>query len=263
MEFLPVNEDDFIDGKTVLVTESVSDFITEVILAGNPDATQEDRVAARARADGIASDLEAYLERTSRPLRAVMKLAREQIVPLNDLDDEATSSAILQSDNLDHLFGKAEDAQSSLAAIIEKICEHEHMEPHKALYRQTICAYENGSYDLAVLGLFAIIDGLLSEMSNQPNSVKIANRVDKILDLDNNTAKQAEDRSRFLRKIALYYVTRSLGRSSDFDKAEPDALNRHWSMHGRSRIQRTKSDCDKLIRYIYALLTINEGKAEL
>lgn len=191
-----------------------------------------------------------------------MKLAKEQIVPLNDLDDEATSSAILQSDDLDYPFGNAEDAQSSLAAITEKICEHEHMEPHKVLCRQTICAYENGCYDLAVLGFFAIIDGLLSEKSNLPNSVKIANRVDKILDLDNNATKQAEDRNRYLRKIALYYVSRSLGRSSAFDKAEPDALNRHWSMHGRSRTQRTKSDCDKLIRYIYALLTINEGKAD-
>lgn len=263
MEFLPMNEDDFIDGKTVWVTESVRVFITETALAGQPNVTQEDRAAARAWAEEFASDLEASFERMVRPLRAVMKLAREQIVSLDDFDDEAISGAILQSDDLDNIFARDENAQNQLATIMEKICEHEHMEPHKELFRQVTFAYENESYDLAVLGLFAIIDGLLSELSELSGSVSIVKRADKILDLDNNTAKQAEDRNRFLRKIALYYVSRSIGKSSDFDKEEPDGLNRHWSMHGRSQIKRTKSDCDKLIRYIYALLTIDESKVLL
>lgn len=263
MEFLSMNDDDFIDGKTGRDTEPVRVFITEVILAGRSDATQEERLAARARADEFASELEATIEQAERPLRAALKLAREQMVSLDDFDDEEYSSAILQNEDLDNTYGRDENAQSQLSAITERICEHERMGPHKELCQQTIGAYENGSYDLAVLGLFAIIDGLLSELSERLRSVSIMKRVEKILDLDNNTAKQAENRNRFLRKIALYQMSRSIGESSDFDKVEPDGLNRHWSMHGRSQTNRTKSDCDKLIRYIYALLTIDESKVLL
>lgn len=263
MEFLPMNDDDFIDEKTGRDTESVRIFITEFILAGRPDATQGEWLTARARADEFASELEATIEQAMRPLRAALKLAREQIVSFDDFDDEEYSSAILQNEDLDNTFGRDEHAQSQLSAITERICEHERMGPHKELCQQTIGAYENGSYDLAVLGLFAIIDGLLSELSEWLCSVSIMKRVEKILNLDNNTAIQAGDRNRFLRKIALYQMSRSIGESSDFDKVEPDGLNRHWSMHGRSQTKRTKSDCDKLIRYIYALLTIDESKVLL
>jgi CRP-like cAMP-binding protein len=54
--------------------------------------------------------------------------------------------------------------------------------------------------------------------------------------------------------ITFQKAVEILSAKSDFSKKEPDNLNRHWIMHGRSRSEKTKLDCIKLMKREFGFL---------
>jgi hypothetical protein len=51
--------------------------------------------------------------------------------------------------------------------------------------------------------------------------------------------------------------------SSDFGKEkEPAYINRHWTMHGRAERRKTKMDCVKLLRFLYAIILLDRIEKE-
>ena len=43
-----------------------------------------------------------------------------------------------------------------------------------------------------------------------------------------------------------------------FSSVEPSSLNRNWIIHGRSRSQKNRLDCIKLINFLYAIILVTQ-----
>lgn len=128
--------------------------------------------------------------------------------------------------------------------------------PYRKLFSQARTAYNNKQYELAVVGLLPVIDGLLSDVS-QNTTTNIFKRADYILQKVESDESISNDE---ISIIALAWTFRetmqSLCAQVPFSQKEPKNLNRHWIMHGRSRRKKTQLDCVKLFNFIYAIILI-------
>lgn len=127
------------------------------------------------------------------------------------------------------------------------------------LLDQSIKAIFNGSYNLAMLGLFAELDKELSEQTGNIRSVNFRKRYESI-------NKAIEEKGElFLDEMAgrdyllcTTYKTAidGIGDDEKFDKQEPNEINRNWIMHGRSEKEYTRLDCVKVLNLIYGTIRL-------
>lgn len=134
------------------------------------------------------------------------------------------------------------------------------------VFQQSIQAFYKGAYDLAIIGLTAVLDKLLSEHSGEITKVNIKSRCTiikkKIEDKGDDFLDELEGRDLLL-YLTYPKAVELFGESSSFDNKEPDLLNRHWIMHGRSNRLYTKLDCVKVLNMIYGTVKLGQlGKED-
>ena len=65
-----------------------------------------------------------------------------------------------------------------------------------------------------------------------------------------------------MKNLCLGYTTaetlKRLTITKNFDESEPENINRHWLMHGRSRREISRLDCIKMLRLINGILLVHE-----
>ena len=99
-------------------------------------------------------------------LVAVNILKGSQFIFTDDIDSELANE-ICTSENVEHVvenyyFSPTDDKAISL---IDRCKSELESESDSRLFDQIIHAYNNGHYQLACIGLFALIDGVLSDLS--------------------------------------------------------------------------------------------------
>ena len=241
---------------------SLADFTRSVMMSiyqeKNPDASETDISNAHDEIEKFIFDVKQWFEKTMRPINATTKLAEKQYAISSKLVEQLADEVVL-SDNLDITLGESEEIRKYIDTAIDELHKNVHIKPYDTLFLQAITAYKSELYDLAVLGFFAIIDGLLSDITNDHGSVKIKQRTEKAVNIDSlHTPKDHAAINTALQKLSLLMVSELLSESKPFSGAEPETLNRHWAMHGRTRTKKTKADCEKLILFIYSLVSTVE-----
>lgn len=199
------------------------------------------------------------LSESMRPFRAIRVLAENQYVYWSFFTAEFLDE-ILETNNINRTLREinVKTKYSETEQIIKTIINDQRVSQNQKIFAQAVTAFHHGNVDLSLLGLLAVTDGLLSLISHN-NTTSIFKRADAILgkiedddDIDNEEYGI----------LALTYTFRktmeTLSANSSFDKKEPKGLNRHWIMHGRSCRKKTKLDCVKIIRFIYAILLIDD-----
>lgn len=200
------------------------------------------------------------LSEWSRPYRAIEKLGDNQYVYWDYLDDEMIDK-LLQSTNVNKTMRElnARKNYADIKAIASKCSESPRMAPYQTILKQAMTSFKNGGNELALLGFLSIIDGLLSDVSNNITSTSIYGRANPILEkLENSEAVENNEYAELALLITFRDTMESLSAKSDFSKKEPKNLNRHWIMHGRSRRRKTRLDCVKMIRFIYGIILLDE-----
>lgn len=132
---------------------------------------------------------------------------------------------------------------------------------NKAILNQCVQAMNIGLYDLTLVGIVAVLDGVLS-MVTKDDSTKIPRRLEQIKDkLKDLLDKEWElldesDITAFGIYITWTKTMEEFKKRSEFNKpeTEPKDLNRHWIAHGRKTIIATKLDCCKMINALYGLI---------
>ena len=241
--------------------------LTRSVLMGiyqekNPDASETDIARTRDEIETLISETKQWFEKIMLPIRATIKLAEKQYVSLGYLD-EKLADEIMSAENVDALLNEKIEIRKHIDTAINELQEDARIKSYDILFQQAITAYKIELYDLAVLGLFAIIDGLLSDITKDRGSVKIKQRTEKALKID--SFHVPEDDAAFnvaTQKASLLIVSELLSESRPFSEAEPETLNRHWAMHGRTRTKKTKTDCEKLILFIYGLMRSTDETIE-
>lgn len=175
---------------------------------------------------------------------AVEKLKKRQIIFTDDLTPELAKQiydakdvdAVVQ----DYFFG---NDNQNVNALINRCSRSNQVVSYKGFFSEIISAYEMEHYHLACVGLFSLLDGVLANASNMVEQTGFKKRICAITEkISSKTELSDIDR----RLLCIYTSVDSFNDSiffnSDFSEIEPELLNRHWAVHGRSHRTYTKFD---------------------
>lgn len=132
---------------------------------------------------------------------------------------------------------------------------------NKCILEQSFKALEAGLYDLVLVGVVIVFDGVLSEATCDV-STKISKRTKSIRSKMENLSDEEWERleeneiTAFGMYITWMTTIERFQMYSEFanPETEPKGLNRHWIVHGRKTTATTKLDCCKMINALYGLL---------
>lgn len=112
--------------------------------------------------------------------KATEKLAEKQIIFTDDLTIEF-SETICSSNNVDDTIQHYyfENDSDRMNTLIYRCQQATQLSKYQELYTQIIDAYQINHYQLACIGMFSIIDGILSDVS-QMNSTNFEKRIESV-----------------------------------------------------------------------------------
>lgn len=207
----------------------------------------------------ISKTLDAGIKNIIKPANAISILGKHQYIQWEHMSDDFIDN-IVKTDNVDkYLRLKYEkEGYQSFFEVADLCIESDAVGYNKKVLCQAVNAFKNRDYDLSAIGIVVVIDGTLSRITGNP-SHKISERVKSLLDeIDDDEEISNEDYVLISLYLSLFKTIESFTASIKFDMNEPKGLNRHWMLHGRSNRKRTKLDCVKLMRFLYAVILLSE-----
>lgn len=203
------------------------------------------------------------LARAIDKLRIIERLGEVQFVAWKQFVPdfyEKASKAKSDEDLLKTVYDALEEnAFEEVDITINNLLINDHLKDNRLLV-QAIKAYRRGDYDIAALGITAVIDRMLSEYSGMITTVNIQKRIEAIKDKIDNHGTVFLDEYDINDYILISTYTNALkafGDSSSFDDEEPE-LNRHWLAHGRMNREMVHMDCIRLINFLYGTVLMNK-----
>lgn len=185
----------------------------------------------------------------SKIIRIVKELSNEQFVLIYPLPRQLIEA----DEDINSLI----DTHLATDLLFDQTVKDSNL--HSLLFEQSIEAVNSKQYNLAILGLTAVLDNILSEYSGQIKNVHITSRckaiISKIEQKGELFLDDIEGRD-YLLLTSYPIVLESFGADSDFLQDEPNQLNRHWIMHGRTKRQYSKTDCHKILNMIYGTIRL-------
>lgn len=191
---------------------------------------------------------------------ATDKLAEKQVVFTDDLTLDFAKK-IYDSSDVDQLvqeyyFGN--DAQN-MSMLIERCGKLNEAIPYKELYRQILDAYQRTDYHLGCVGMFSLIDGVLADISQMTTSTNFNSRIKAIEDkISDRVELNTIDRKTLCIYTSMERIKETMFGDSRFYNAEPEEINRHWLVHGRTRKTYTQYDFLKILLCFDAISYISQ-----
>lgn len=181
------------------------------------------------------------------------KMRENQYVCWTDWDEQLMEEIVAADDPEPILLREWNMDVKGQQKIYEDILSYPGLRGNKKLWEESFSCLKEKKYDIALLGFFAILDGALSFVAGTEQT-QIQARFGKILEsCQINFESQDIGYTFKLFKETACKTAESLGESSSFKGEEPNTLNRHWRVHGRSNRAVSELDCVKIIRLIYGL----------
>lgn len=113
-------------------------------------------------------------------------------------------------------------------------------------------AFNSKKYAICATSLLSVIEGILSEFSDNKQDIRMMRVCQKHVDTfppDGSTIKKHV-------WISYNQFIKILYQKSDFTADEPETINRHWLLHGRSDYEVTEIDCIKLFNAVHSLCMV-------
>lgn len=198
-----------------------------------------------------------------KPLSALSIFSKNQYVVWERIPPDFLE-AVLNTDDIDSVLLKYEikDNEKKISNVIDSCKKSKYIEKRDVLFSQTIDAYNSKNYALATIGICAIIDGVLTDASNN-HITSISKRSKEILNQIKNSDRISDkDYSILSLEFTFYSMMNSFDAWADFELNEPKELNRHWIMHGRSTREISQLDFIKLLNFLYGIILIDEMSEE-
>lgn len=165
--------------------------------------------------------------------------------------------ALGNTDKLDDVNGFMEqlyayDDYRNMKTMIKGIQESKIKEGLKKLINECWNAFNSKMYAICATSLLSVIEGILSEFSDDKQDIRMMKVCQKQVDSFPN------DGSTIMKHVWISYnqFIKNLYKKSDFTDNEPDSINRHWLLHGRSDFEVEEIECMKLFNAIHSLCMI-------
>lgn len=136
--------------------------------------------------------------------------------------------------------------------MIENILDTPISEGLKKVVRECWTAFQSRLYAICATSLLSVIEGVLSEFSDDKSDVRMMKVCQKHVD------EFPQGGSSILKHVWISYnnFIRNLYQKSDFKQDEPDEVNRHWLLHGRSDFEIEEIDCLRLFNAVESLCMV-------
>lgn len=152
----------------------------------------------------------------------------------------------------------AYDDYRNMKAMLKEIQESKIKEGLKKLVNECWNAFNSKMYAICATSLLSVIEGILSEFSDDKQDVRMMKVCQKHVD------SFPSDGSTIMKHVWISYnqFIRNLYQKSDFTANEPDIINRHWLLHGRSDFEVEEIECMKLFNAIHSLCIVINKESE-
>ena len=199
-------------------------------------------------ADIISSYLLAFAEFGEWSI-ATSKLIENQFVFTDnltpDLAHEIYQGADVEEVMTHYYFDN--DGQN-MEKLIQRCKYSNYIREYRELYHQILNAYDREDYQLACIGLFSLVDGLLAECSGMIEQTGFKKRLERISDkLADKVVLNEIDKKTICIYEAFKKFDCSVFNDSVFSDKEPPTVNRHWDVHGRTHRKHTRIDFLKVL----------------
>ena len=191
-------------------------------------------------------------------LKIVGKMGESQYVYWDYVTSTFVDDAINANDFEMFLLDYESKNNYEKSELLISECDiHPFLQQYQVLFLQCIECYRNEQYNIAAVGLTAIIDAVLSEATQNPTH-KPTDRCGVILEKLKAADDVADEEYAVLTlSITFNSMVNSFYKTISFSDSEPCFLNRNWIMHGRMQRELTKLDCIKLLRFLYGIILID------
>ena len=145
------------------------------------------------------------------------------------------------------------DDYRNMKVMIKGIQESKIKEGLKKLLTECWDAFQSGMYAICATSLLSVIEGILSEFSEDKRDVRMIKVCQEHVDAF------PPDGSTIMKHVWISYnqFIRNLYKKSDFTAEEPDDINRHWLLHGRSDFEVEEIECIRLFNAVHSLCMIS------
>lgn len=152
----------------------------------------------------------------------------------------------------------AYDDYRNMKAMLKGIQESKIKEGLKKLVNECWNVFNSKMYAICATSLLSVIEGILSEFSDDKQDVRMMKVCQKHVD------SFPSDGSTIMKHVWISYnqFIRNLYQKSDFTANEPDIINRHWLLHGRSDFEVEEIECMKLFNAIHSLCIVINKESE-
>ena len=220
-------------------------------------------------ADNIANYLLAFAEFGEWSV-ATNKLIESQFVFTDNLT-QTLAHEIYQGADVEEVMTRYyfDNDGQNMEKLIQRCKDSDYIREYRELYNQILNAYDREDYLLACIGLFSLVDGLLAECSGMIKQTNFQKRLERISDKFANQVELNEiDKKTICIYDAIYNASDkkidcSVFKNSDFSEEEPQAVNRHWDVHGRTHREHTRIDFLKVLLWLDAVIYLSEKDAQL
>jgi hypothetical protein len=135
-----------------------------------------------------------------------------------------------------------------LPRVFVSLRKDSHFAKYNNLMSQVAACYDLSYYAIVVAGTVSVIEGLLSDLTND-KSQSMAGKLQTI----ESAATTNIDVLAAPVLISLNAFLKPLYAHSDFQSLQPAELNRHWINHGRAEVLDSQTDALKVINAVNAL----------
>ncbi len=141
--------------------------------------------------------------------------------------------------------------------MVDSILSSSISEGLKKMIRECWAAFQGHLYAICATSLLVVIEGVLSEFSEDKGNVKMMKVCQKQVD-DFPTGGSTIAKHTW---ISYNQFIQNLYKNCDFNSEEPEEINRHWLLHGRSDYEITELDCIRLFNAVQSLCIVINKKA--
>lgn len=186
-------------------------------------------------AETICTYLEVFVE-IGVWMSAVDKLAEEHLMFTDDLSIDFAHE-ITDSDNVQKTLENyyVNNDYESFDMLIVRCKNSKCLQNNKKFFEQIMSAYEREHFQLACTGMFALIDRVLADNTDNATDVNFKNRINVVKEKMSEKIELDEiDKKVFCIYSLMNAEKGSIFGSWSFNKKEPDLVNRNWLLHGRT-----------------------------
>lgn len=146
--------------------------------------------------------------------------------------------------------------KSTLNTTCRKIEKALPNQGQKQRFSECLEAFNQGLYSICLDTLITVLEGFLSCYNDDPNDVRM-------MKVCKYHADEEAARGKTIKRLcweSMYEYIKMLFEKSHFDQIEPNKVNRHWVLHGRTSRIGEKNDCLRLINALstLALIAMND-----